>query len=308
MLKILPIILFRTAHGPVQSPLLQMPGYVAMLNMTKLFSSQYENNGLIHCTTTHVQLARLELITNFIDFAEVITIYDFMPVGYNHKSGHSSKRRSRIPPKTNFMRPASTDTTSTSWNFSTSPSSKKGNCTHTHGASVFATSSVKDLSYYEQLLTILPTRMTRSIAMNDETPITSDKFPSHSGYEGPHYEIQFFPSDAADSKFVSISINVANSYLRTIARSRVRGRLTVEIPAMEINVTISYASQTTASESIEIKSVMTVTKKTEIDCESSCLWTAEVASFPQIVSHAQLKLPQSESIIIIKVKMRVLQD
>ena len=143
-----------------------------------------------------------------------------------------------------------------------------------------------------------------SIASNDQSPLTSEQFPTSSGYHGARYEMSFFPSNFSKNS-ASLCIDVAKSYLSKKAKQH---HIFVEIPAMDISVTLSYAddgSIASGADSREIKSVTLSIDSKKINCQSKAEMHV-VASFPQIVSHSELRLSQEKAKSIdICVNMRV---
>ena len=136
--------------------------------------------------------------------------------------------------------------------------------------------------------------------------IISDKFPSRNcSHHGPKYEMKFFPSDYSNN-CASLYIDVAKSYLSKKAKQH---HNSVDVPPMDISVTLSYANDGAApfgAESREIKSVRVSTEMKTINCQSKAKGVALVASFPQLVSHSELKLSESEGrSIVICVNMSI---
>ena len=133
--------------------------------------------------------------------------------------------------------------------------------------------------------------------------MTSDEFPPPNGYEGPRYKMRFHTSNfSKEHHRASLYIDVAQSYFPSKQQS------TVEIPAMDITVTLYYDGDSVggSSESSEIKSVTIRNEKKKIDCESGCQRMPPVASFPQLVSHAELKLTESKGqSLVVTVNMNV---
>ena len=144
----------------------------------------------------------------------------------------------------------------------------------------------------------------KSIEKKDQTPLTSEKFPSFSGHRGPYYEIRFIPSDFS-KKSASLYVDVAQSYLRKKAKSK--SHSAVEIPAINITVSLAYLIESTGnsiSDKREIKSVSVQTEKRKIDSQAELQKKVVVASFPQLVSHAELNLSETEGrSLVILVKM-----
>lgn len=120
----------------------------------------------------------------------------------------------------------------------------------------------------------------------------SDEFPSpQARYGGPPYEMRFHPANFSNTH-TSLYIDVARSYLR-------KQDSIVEIPAMSIEVTLSYDEQSAKSCSRDIKlvTVHREVKKKMVDTQSKDLtMDSVVANFPQLISHDDLqKLSQSDS-------------
>ena len=134
----------------------------------------------------------------------------------------------------------------------------------------------------------------KSIASNDQSPLTSDRFPTFSGYHGARYEMRFYPSDFSKNS-ASLYIDVAKSYLSKKAKQH---HSFVEIPAMDISVTLSYTDDdgvASGADSREIKSVTVSIDSKRSHCQSKARVMAVVASFPQIVSHSELRLSKEKA-------------
>ena len=86
----------------------------------------------------------------------------------------------------------------------------------------------------------------------------------------------------------------------------------IEIPAMIITVQLSYGSEGGSSESgkgYEIKTEMLETDVKKIDSHGEASKRSAVASFPQLVSHAELglsdALAEGRSSLVIRIEMNV---
>ena len=151
----------------------------------------------------------------------------------------------------------------------------------------------------------------KSIEKKDQTPLTSEKFPTFNGHRGPLYEIRFIPSDFS-RKNASLYVDVAQSYLRKKSK---KGHSIVEIPAMNVTVSvlhqISEGSGSFTSNRREIKSVSVPVEAKSFDSRNELQNKVVVASFPQLVSHAELQ-PEGEVVqgqaLIIRVNMSVWSD
>ena len=146
----------------------------------------------------------------------------------------------------------------------------------------------------------------KSIEKNCTTPFTSETFPPLNGH-GPCFEMRFYHSDFS-RKSASLYIDVAQSYLRKKSKNKKHSDNIIEIPAMNVMVTISYDyksssatnGQSTAScsdrDRREIKSMSVQTEMKKIVMYSTGTTKKEVivASFPQLVSHTELNLREAE--------------
>ena len=129
----------------------------------------------------------------------------------------------------------------------------------------------------------------KSIERNSRNPITSDEFPRVKGHHGPRYEMRFFPSNFGKGNS-SLYINVARSYLHKKAKNK-EHRRPIEIPAMNVSVHLSYEISSEGGRGNEIKSEMLDTDVKTIDSQGEASSKmCVVASFPQLVSHAELGL------------------
>ena len=87
----------------------------------------------------------------------------------------------------------------------------------------------------------------------------------------------------------------------------------IEIPAMNITVQLSYDGSEGASSEAgrghEIKTEMLETEVKKIDSRGEASKRSAVASFPQLVSHAELglsdALAEGRSLLVIRVEMSV---
>ena len=152
----------------------------------------------------------------------------------------------------------------------------------------------------------------KSIEKNDQVPFTSSEFPCVKGHpHGPRYQIRFFPSNFSKEKSSALYIDVAKSYLHKKAKRKLEHHRMVEIPPMDITVHLTYGSEGASCEGQEIKMEKVETDMKTIDSisrgESSKRLV--VASFPQLVSHADLNLPEAlaegRSLLVIRVEMSV---
>ena len=138
----------------------------------------------------------------------------------------------------------------------------------------------------------------KHIKKNDQTPITSDEFPWVKGHHGLCYEMRFFTSNFGNQGNCSLYIDVARSYLHNKAKNK-KHHKTIEVPAMNITVTMSlyhYGGESATSEDgrgHEIKREMLETNMKQINSQGEASKTCVVASFPQLVSHAELGLPNA---------------
>ena len=147
------------------------------------------------------------------------------------------------------------------------------------------------------------------IEKHEQTPCTSEKFPLFNGHHGLCYEMRFFPSNFSKNS-ASLYIDVARSYLNKKAKSRQHN--IIDVPAMDITVSLSYDSDGAAcsgAESSEIKTVTLSTEKQTINCGSDHEAVgkgAVVAAFPQLVSHSELELTAVKGkLLVISVNMTV---
>lgn len=142
------------------------------------------------------------------------------------------------------------------------------------------------------------------IDKNSQNPVLSGEFPSFKGHRGPCYEMRFFPSTFSKEKCSALYIDVARSYLNKKSKRKEQHR-TVEIPAMDITVQLSYDGG--ESGSIKTETLETVAKK--IDSCGDASNRLPVASFPKLVSHAELGLSEAiaegRSSLVIHVDMSV---
>ena len=161
--------------------------------------------------------------------------------------------------------------------------------------------------HFSGSMTIEVKKVLKAIEKNDQAPLTSDRFPSFNGH-GPYYQMRFYPSDFG-KKNASLYVNVAQSYLQKRSKSTKHSH--VEIPAMKVTATLSYASkktsiantQSSCGRKIKSKCVETKVKKINSNSDTPSM-EGLVASFTQIVSHAELNLPGAEErFIVISVTM-----
>ena len=126
----------------------------------------------------------------------------------------------------------------------------------------------------------------KSAKKKSHAPMISEEFPPPNGYEGPRYEMRFYPSDFS-KECASLYINLTQPYLSSKQQS------TIEIPAMDITVTVSYDGESVGGWS-SIKKVTERTVKRKIDSKNRSEMTTQIASFPHLLSHAELKLNKSK--------------
>ena len=152
-------------------------------------------------------------------------------------------------------------------------------------------------------------QISKAIEKNDQNPLTSDKFPCVEGHRGPCYKIRFFPSNFSKEKSSALYIDVARSYLKR-AKNKEQ-KQTIEIPAMNISVHLSYSSEGESSEGSVRQEIKTLTQEMGVQKIDSRTVEASkrivIASFPQLVSHAELSLSEAladgRSSLIIRVEM-----
>ena len=138
----------------------------------------------------------------------------------------------------------------------------------------------------------------KSAENNSQATMISEEFPPPNGYEGPRYEMRFYPSDFS-KECASLYIHVTQSYLSSKQQS------IIEIPEMDITVTVSYDGESVEGSS-PIKMVTDRTENRKIDSENRSQMTTQIASFPHLLSHAELKLNKSKGRkLAVSVKMNV---
>ena len=138
----------------------------------------------------------------------------------------------------------------------------------------------------------------KSVKKKSQPSMISDEFPPPNGYEGPRYKMRLIPSDFS-KECASLYIDLAQSYLSSKQHS------TVEIPAMDITVTLSYDGESVRGWS-SIKTVTDRTVKRKIDSENRSQISTQIASFPHLLSHAELKLNKSKGRkVVVSVNMNV---
>lgn len=148
----------------------------------------------------------------------------------------------------------------------------------------------------------------KSVEKNSQSPVTSDEFPRVKGHHGPRYEIKFFPSNFGKEKSSALYIDVARSYLsKKKAKSKEHHQM-IEIPAMTITVQLSYdGSEGGRGREIKIETLETDVKM--VDSRGEASRRSAVASFPQLVTHAELglsdALAEGHSLLVIRVEMSI---
>ena len=143
------------------------------------------------------------------------------------------------------------------------------------------------------------------IDKNSQNPVLSGEFPSFKSHRGPRYEMRFFPSTFSKEKCSALYIDVAKSYLnKKLKRKEAQHRM-IEIPAMNITVQLSY-------DGVEGGFIKTGALETDVKTINSCGDASKrtpVASFPKLVSHAELGLSEAlaegHSSLVIHVDMNV---
>ena len=151
----------------------------------------------------------------------------------------------------------------------------------------------------------------KQIEKNDQSAITSGEFPCVKGHRSPRYEMRFFPSNFGKASS-ALYIDVAKSYLR----KKFKSKQSIMIPAMNITVQLSYggdaSSEAGTCRSHVIKTETLETGMKTIDDgqgEASKSSRCMVASFPQLVSHAELGLTDApldgRSSLVIRIEMSV---
>jgi hypothetical protein len=146
----------------------------------------------------------------------------------------------------------------------------------------------------------------KSIDKNSQTPVLSSEFPSIKSHRGARYEMRFFPSTfSKEKKCSALYIDVARSYLTKKSKRKEQQHRMIEIPAMNITVQLSY-------DGAEGGVIKTEKLETDVKRINSCGDASErppVASFPKLVSHAELGLSEAlaegHSSLVIHVDMNV---
>ena len=143
------------------------------------------------------------------------------------------------------------------------------------------------------------------IDRNSQNPVLSGEFPSFKSHRGPRYEMRFFPSTFS-KECSALYIDVARSYLNKKSKRKEQHRM-VEIPAMNITVQLSYDGAEGGS--IKVEKLETAARKFD-SCGDASERLQPVASFPKLVSHAELGLSKAlaegrSSQLVIQVDMSV---
>jgi hypothetical protein len=145
----------------------------------------------------------------------------------------------------------------------------------------------------------------KSIDKNSQNPVLSGEFPSIKSHRGARYEMRFFPSTFSKEKCSALYIDVAKSYLNKKSKRKEQQHRMIEIPAMNITVQLSY-------DGVEGGVIKTGKLETDAKTINSCGDASErppVASFPKLVSHAELGLSEAlaegHSSLVIHVDMNV---
>ena len=151
----------------------------------------------------------------------------------------------------------------------------------------------------------------KSIDKKDSPPVISGEFPSKKqGYRGPCYEMRLIPSDFS-KKNASLYVDVARSYLRKKSKKEDAQSL-VNIPPLTVSLTLLSSNSVSGCETCAelgsdaccgIKSMSVKTEQKCIDSRSNAKEKGLVASFPQMISHEELKTLDSGRSLVIRVNI-----
>ena len=145
----------------------------------------------------------------------------------------------------------------------------------------------------------------KSIDKNSQNPVLSGEFPCFKSHRGPRYEMRFVPSTFSKEKYSALYIDVAKSYLNKKSKRKEPWHRMIEIPAMSITVHLSYDG--VDGSFIKTGALETYVKR--IDSCGDASVRPPVASFPKLVSHAELRLSEAlaegRSSLVIHVNMNV---
>ena len=144
----------------------------------------------------------------------------------------------------------------------------------------------------------------KSIDKNSQN-FLSGEFPSFKSHRGPRYEMRFVPSTFSKEKCSALYINVARSYINKKSKHKEQQHRMIKIPAMSITVQLSY-------DGVDGSFIKTGALETDVKIIDSCgdaYKRPPVASFPKLVSHAELglskALAEGRSSLVIHVNMNM---